>query len=251
MVDNYKSQAKFWDKTEPRVMGDFIARPNAVSMLGNVSGKKVLEAGCGTGYVARLIAAKGAEVYGCDREPEMLKIARRIEREKPLGIKYKLSSLKNTGYPDEFFDAISCVAVLMYNNYPQILTVLSEIERITKPSGRLVVSVNHPYMYQPGSPALGPSQNWVKNIPVSGRSNPYDFSTSFYVEYLDTNSNRFETKNLSHPLSRYFNSILWNGFDIMDVQEKVIQKNDLLVPSWGTDYGYPAYLQILATKRKK
>lgn len=254
MADDYGTQAEFWDKTEPRVMGDFIARPRIVPMLGDVNGKRVLDAGCGTGYVARLIAKEGARVYGCDREPEMLKIARRIEKEKSLGIKYKLASLHSTNYKDDFFDAVSCVAVLMYNSSAEIINILSEIERITKPQGRLVVSVSHPYTYQPGSPSREPGRNWVKNFPVnsiSGESESYNISNRFYIEYLDIDSYLFETKTWHHPLSRYFNYILCNGFDIANVQEIVVEKDHLLVPSWGTTYGYPAFLQILATKRKK
>jgi protein-L-isoaspartate O-methyltransferase len=36
-------------------------------MLGNVRGQRILDAGCGHGYLSRMLAARGAQVTGVER----------------------------------------------------------------------------------------------------------------------------------------------------------------------------------------
>ncbi|PIV68137.1 MAG: SAM-dependent methyltransferase, partial [Candidatus Aenigmarchaeota archaeon CG01_land_8_20_14_3_00_37_9] len=40
--------------------------PLSFSLLGNVKGKKVLDAGCGTGISSKILAQKGAKVSGIE-----------------------------------------------------------------------------------------------------------------------------------------------------------------------------------------
>ena len=50
--------------------GDFAKRhllnPVLLRMLGDVRGRRVLDAGCGHGYLARMLAARGAQVTGVE-----------------------------------------------------------------------------------------------------------------------------------------------------------------------------------------
>ena len=47
-----------------------------LDMLGDISGKSVLDAGCGTGTLAAEAARRGASVLGVDADENMLKTAR-------------------------------------------------------------------------------------------------------------------------------------------------------------------------------
>ena len=49
-----------------------------LEMAGDVSGKRVLDAGCGEGHVARLFASHGAEVVAVDISPRLLNHARTL-----------------------------------------------------------------------------------------------------------------------------------------------------------------------------
>lgn len=62
--------------------------PAHVELCGAVSGRKLLDVGCGTGYFARKMACRGALVTGIDVSPGMLAHARSLERQAPLGITY-------------------------------------------------------------------------------------------------------------------------------------------------------------------
>src|SRR4051812_4835609 len=46
------------------------------AFLGEVAGRRVLDAGCGTGYLSRQLAARGAVVTGVDVSPRMIALAR-------------------------------------------------------------------------------------------------------------------------------------------------------------------------------
>ena len=52
-------------------------RPATLSLLGDVAGLRVLDAGCGSGICSEILARRGAAVHGVDVTPEMLELARR------------------------------------------------------------------------------------------------------------------------------------------------------------------------------
>src|SRR5919202_2740933 len=44
--------------------------------LGDVAGREVLDAGCGEGFLSRMLAARGARVTGLDLSPRLIQLAR-------------------------------------------------------------------------------------------------------------------------------------------------------------------------------
>ena len=66
---------------------DHLAR-GLLEMAGDVSGKRVLDAGCGEGHVARLFARHGAEVVAVDISPRLLHLARTFEAQDPHEIEF-------------------------------------------------------------------------------------------------------------------------------------------------------------------
>jgi SAM-dependent methyltransferase len=70
-----------------------IFNPALFPLIGNVEGKKILDAGCGNGYLSRLLAEKDAQVTGVDLSRSFIEIARRYEKKKPLGIRYEQANL--------------------------------------------------------------------------------------------------------------------------------------------------------------
>ena len=49
--------------------------PPMLDLLGDLSGQRVLDAGCGEGYLARLLAASGARITGIDISPRLIEQA--------------------------------------------------------------------------------------------------------------------------------------------------------------------------------
>ena len=48
---------------------DLGIQPQLLKHIGDIAGQSVLDAGCGEGYLARVLAARGAQVTGIDLLP--------------------------------------------------------------------------------------------------------------------------------------------------------------------------------------
>jgi 2-polyprenyl-3-methyl-5-hydroxy-6-metoxy-1,4-benzoquinol methylase len=85
--------------------------PGLLELLGNIGNCTVLDAGCGDGYLARVLAARGAHVTGIDLSPRLIKMAR---SKNPGGdIDYRVADLSQP-LPDDSgrFDAVASYLVL-------------------------------------------------------------------------------------------------------------------------------------------
>jgi 2-polyprenyl-3-methyl-5-hydroxy-6-metoxy-1,4-benzoquinol methylase len=71
LADAYAARAP----TKPH--NAFYERPATLSLLGDVAGKRVLDAGCGPGIYAEELVARGAEVVGFDASGRMVELARK------------------------------------------------------------------------------------------------------------------------------------------------------------------------------
>ena len=101
--------------------------------LGEVTGKKILDIGCGKGKFARPLQAAGAQVLGIDISQALLDVAKSLSR----GITYTLGSATRIPAASSTFDGATCVEVL--EHVPDLDMALKEIVRVLKPGGRLVV----------------------------------------------------------------------------------------------------------------
>jgi 2-polyprenyl-3-methyl-5-hydroxy-6-metoxy-1,4-benzoquinol methylase len=121
--------------------GDPLLR-RLLELLGDVSGRRVLDAACGDGYLARALAERGALVTGIDLGPRLVELARRRD---PAGmIDYRVADLSQP-LPAESasFDAVA--SLLALNDVDDYRGFIAGITTLLKPGGRLVVAFNSPY----------------------------------------------------------------------------------------------------------
>ncbi len=96
--------------------GDFtrqhLLNPAIFALLGPVEGHTILDAGCGQGYLCRLLAKRGALVTGVEPATPWYQAAVERERQEPLGITYLQAdlSIMEALRP---FDAVIANMVLM------------------------------------------------------------------------------------------------------------------------------------------
>jgi 2-polyprenyl-3-methyl-5-hydroxy-6-metoxy-1,4-benzoquinol methylase len=101
-----------------------------------------LDAGCGTGFLSRWIADKGAYVESVDLAPRMLehfthhrsKYAAKDRLKQP-----RIADINVLPYTDNTFDGILCSSVLEYVEDPA--AVLREFRRVLSPGGWLAISI--------------------------------------------------------------------------------------------------------------
>jgi SAM-dependent methyltransferase len=116
-------------------------RPAILALAGDVAGRRVLDAGCGSGPLMAALRDRGAIVAGFDRSAGMLEVARRrLGDDADLRVADLRSPLP---FPGGTFDDVIASLVLHYlEDWGPALT---ELRRVLKPGGRMIVSVDHPF----------------------------------------------------------------------------------------------------------
>lgn len=117
--------------------------PVIFEILGNVKNKRIIEIGCGNGYLARLLARKGAIVTAIDSSSKLLAFAIAEENKRPFGIKYLVRDAVNLrGIKKKYFDI--AVANMSLMDMADAKGAIKEIARVLKRSGHFVFSITHP-----------------------------------------------------------------------------------------------------------
>src|SRR2546423_14238815 len=64
-------------ENETSLMNAYYERPATLALAGDVTGRRILDAGCGSGLLFAALRERGAIVTGFDKSAGMLKLARR------------------------------------------------------------------------------------------------------------------------------------------------------------------------------
>lgn len=115
-----------------------------LQVIGDVSGLTVLDAGCGEGYLSRILARRGAHVTGIDISPRQIETAR--AKDPDGSITYHAADLSQPlpAYQSHFDLVASYFVLNDVYDYQEFLTTLGSV---LKPAGRLVLLMNNPYSF--------------------------------------------------------------------------------------------------------
>ena len=122
-----------------------LVNPFLFALLGDIHHQRVLDAGCGQGYLSRLMAERGADVVGVEPAVSLFDYA--LEREEHLqqGIRYVRADL--VAMPDlGTFDAV--VASMVLCAIPNWRPAMQACVDALRPSGLFVFTLNHPCFEQ-------------------------------------------------------------------------------------------------------
>jgi len=135
--------ASYSRENESSLLNAYYARPAMISLTGDVDGQRVLDAGCGSGPVAAALRDRGAIVTGFDPSAAMIDLARqRLGSDADLHVADLGEPLP---FDDDAFDSV--VASLCLHYLEDWAAPLTELGRVLRPGGRLIVSVPHPSAY--------------------------------------------------------------------------------------------------------
>jgi SAM-dependent methyltransferase len=115
-------------------------RPACLRLLGDVTGRKVLDVACGPGLYASELVARGAEVIGVDQSPRMVELA----RERVPDGEFRLHDIRDPldFLPDTSVDAV--LFALAWEYVDDRVAAFREMRRVLRPDGALVLSRMHP-----------------------------------------------------------------------------------------------------------
>ncbi|MCA9863587.1 MAG: methyltransferase domain-containing protein [Thermomicrobiales bacterium] len=135
--------------TDPAEMYDswfvpVLFAPVAEQMVGGVAlppHAQVLDVACGSGVVARTVAARlhgAGQVTGLDLSPAMLRVARRASEAAGLAIDWVQGDAQALPFPDVAFDLVFCQQAIQF--FPDRARAVAEMHRVLAPGGEVGVA---------------------------------------------------------------------------------------------------------------
>ena len=200
-----------------------ILNPCVEELLGDVKGKSLLDAGCGEGYLARHYTKKGANVVAIDLSPKLIETSKKITDSERLDIDYRVGDVCHIeSIPNGIFDIVLSNLVLL--NIPCLDDALKEYNRVLKTGGYLVFSIVHPAFNFYGSAAW----EMGEKDPDTNRREGLFFKVDNYFDEREYERSWRTRKGEKFPapisffhrtLSTYLNSLMMNGFNLVDFKE--------------------------------
>ncbi|HEY4382909.1 MAG TPA: class I SAM-dependent methyltransferase, partial [Ktedonobacteraceae bacterium] len=187
----------------------------------------ILDAGCGQGYLSRLLARKGAHVTGIEPSEAFYTYARQREQSEQLGIHYIQADL-STWIPSNTFDFVIANMVLM--DIPAYEPALKNCVAALENGGGLVFSILHPCFEESGSAWQGKG----------------------YVEVRDYFRERAVKQTYGYfihrPLSTYLNSVIEAGCMLQRIVEPQLEQTIAREHHAERYWSVPGYIVIFATR---
>jgi len=118
-----------------------------LSILGSVKGKKILETGCGSGYLSMLLAQEGAKITLLDNSKLALKYSKNLLKQiesiqkVKYQVKYVAADVRRLPFNKNTFDIAHNCGVIEHYEDETILVILREMTRVVRKYGQIIVVV--------------------------------------------------------------------------------------------------------------
>jgi SAM-dependent methyltransferase len=133
----YRAWSESYDEPGNPIVA--LEQPVVWSLIETMPPGRALDAACGTGRHTRRLVELGHEVTGTDLTPEMLQ---RAAASIPQAT-FLEADLRRLPAEDESFDLVVCGLAL--SHLAELGDAVTELARVLRPGGRMVISVLHPF----------------------------------------------------------------------------------------------------------
>ncbi len=186
--------------------------PNVLRLLELKRGEDILDLGCGEGMFAREFQKTGANVVGLDIAPELITIAKKKSSKE---IVFHVANAKNLSMVnDHVFDAV--VMILTLQNIDDMASTLREVRRVIKPTGKLLIVLNHPVLRIPKLSGWG----WDEGQRLQYRRvNGYMSEIKIPIQMHPGDAPGDTTWSFHRPLQTYIKALADAGFYLTNLEE--------------------------------
>lgn len=218
--------AKYAEAQDKKPWTLYFERPGTLQCLPDVSGKDVLDAGCGPGFYSAYLVDQGATVTSFDLNLFFVERTRQRTGNRAQVLQADLAE-PLAFCADASFDVVICLLVLHY--LKEWTPTLVEFQRILRPDGILFFSTHHPFT--------------DLDLSLTGDY----FATELLEDEWDVGTVRFYRR----PLSSISNDLRQAGFVIEQIHEpQPIQPPDKVAfASYERAMKSPMRLLVRARKR--
>jgi 2-polyprenyl-3-methyl-5-hydroxy-6-metoxy-1,4-benzoquinol methylase len=208
--------------------------------IGSCRDLRILDAGCGEGYLTRALAARGAHVVGVDACQGLIDAAGDVPPGESGSVSFTRASVDALPLEDDAFDLVVCNHLFSHLSDPS--PAIREFGRVLRAGGRLVILTLHPCFY-----TLGSEQGATHSVPASEYFAGRGIDQRFLVDGLESPS---EITSWLHPLEFYAGTLRDGGFVIADIREPHPTGEQLRNDPWWRA-GFPtAIFMLLVAERR-
>lgn len=111
---------------------------HCVNRLAPQAGERILDVATGTGWTARRVARRGADVVGVDLGADLIEAAQGLARRESLDIEFRVGDAEALPFDDGAFDAVISTCGVMFASRPEVAA--AELARVCRPGGRLALT---------------------------------------------------------------------------------------------------------------
>ena len=136
LVDAYAA------KIDVKAHNAFYERPATLSLIEEVPGKRILDAGCGPGVYTQWLLERGAQVVAFDANAKMLAYARKRAADRATFFQANMEEPLSFIDTDSIDGIVSALAITYVRDHK---TLFAEFNRVLHSRGWLVISTEHPF----------------------------------------------------------------------------------------------------------
>jgi 2-polyprenyl-3-methyl-5-hydroxy-6-metoxy-1,4-benzoquinol methylase len=215
--------------------------PELIDLIGDVAGRRILDAGCGDGTLVELLTSQGAVAIGVDSAAEMAQIASSRVGEDRIH-EHDITTPLPGHAAAEPFDGI--VANMVFHCLDRIDSALEALAGALRTGGWLVFSILHPAFHQ------SPEQiTALKRLTEEGGDWSFRVTAPYLQEIRFQKTIADSPVTVTHihrPISEYMNALAGAGFAVEAIREPLLAGPSSRIPRYYHASVIPRFLLVRA-----
>jgi 2-polyprenyl-3-methyl-5-hydroxy-6-metoxy-1,4-benzoquinol methylase len=214
--------------------------PAMLRAIGEPAHMTVLDAGCGEGYLSRILAGRGATVTGVDSSGKLIEAARAQRHADEQRVSFDVASVDELPYADNAFDLVVCNHLV--NDLYDPGKPIGEFARVLRDSGRLVILMLHPCFY---------NKHAERDQATNGLIASSYFETRSIEQTFEVDGLTSPAANTAwfRPLEFYTEALCKSGFAITSLTEPHPSAEQVQADSWWRKgFTRPLFMLLVAQK---